>query len=98
MPLAFGKSIMSESDFAQLSCIAAKGDQPLSFTWSFHGSELTNDLGIITTPIGSKGSMLIISSVAYKHKGNYTCTAKNSAGVRKQTAELLVNGNFRYFN
>ena len=97
LPFYFGKKIMSEADFAQVSCIAAKGDQPLSFTWSFHGSDLTNDLGIITTPIGAKGSMLIISSVDYKHRGNYTCTAKNSAGVRKQTAELLVNGNSEFY-
>ena len=93
LPLSFGKEIMSEADFAQLSCIAAKGDQPLTFAWSFHGSSITNDLDIITTPIGSKGSMLVISSVDYKHRGKYSCTAKNSAGARTQTAELKVNGN-----
>ena len=86
---------MSEADFAQLSCIAAKGDQPLSFAWTFHGSSITNDLDIITTPIGAKGSMLVISSVDYKHRGNYSCTAKNMAGMRTQTAELKVNGNFK---
>lgn len=84
---------MNEDDFAQLSCIAAKGDQPLTFTWSFHGSGITNDLDILTTPIGAKGSMLVISSVSYKHRGNFTCSARNPAGIREETAELKVNGN-----
>ena len=92
LPFTFGKEVMSEGDFAQVSCIAAKGDQPISFTWTFHGSNITSDLGILTTQIGSKGSMLIISSVDYKHRGSYTCTARNSAGTRKQTADLKVNG------
>ena len=93
IPMSFGKEVMNEFDFAQVSCIAAKGDLPLSFTWSFHGSGLTKDLDIITTPIGSRGSMLVISSVNFKHKGNYTCTAKNEAGSRKQSVELKVYGN-----
>lgn len=96
LSLAFGKKVMSEGDFAQVSCIAAKGDQPIAFTWTFHGSNITSDLDIITTPIGTKGSMLIISSVDYKHRGSYTCTAKNSAGSRKQTANLKVNGKFKW--
>ena len=90
--MAFGKEVMSQGDFAQVSCIAAKGDQPLSFTWTFHGSNITNNLDIIITPIGSKGSMLIISSVDYKHSGDYVCTVTNSAGTRKASAELRVNG------
>ncbi len=92
--MAFGKEVMSQGDFAQVSCIAAKGDQPLSFTWTFHGSNITNNLDIIITPIGSKGSMLIISSVDYKHSGDYVCTVTNSAGTRKASAELRVNGNY----
>ena len=93
IPISFGKDVMSQGDFAQVSCIAAKGDQPLSFFWAFHGSNITKDLGIIITPIGSKGSMLIISSVDYKHSGNYVCTVSNSAGTRAESAELMVNGN-----
>ena len=93
MSFSFGKDVMSQGDFAQVSCIAAKGDQPLSFVWTFHGSNITHNLDIIITPIGSKGSMLIISSVDYKHSGNFECTVSNSAGTRKQSANLIVNGN-----
>ena len=84
---------MSQGDFVQVSCIAAKGDDPLSFVWTFHGSNITRNLDILITPIGSKGSMLIISSVDYKHSGDYVCTVSNSAGTKSQSAVLKVNGN-----
>ena len=83
---------MNEGAFAQVSCIVTQGDQPLTISWSFHGSNITSDLGIITTPIGQQGSMLMISSVGHKHRGTYTCKASNAAGVRTQTVELKVNG------
>ena len=83
---------MDEGSFAQVSCIATKGDEPMTISWTFHGSKISSDLGIITTPIGTRGSMLIISSVGHRHSGNYTCTAKNAGGVRSETAVLRVNG------
>jgi hypothetical protein len=83
---------MNENDFAQTSCIVRKGDEPLTISWSFHGGDITHDLGIYTTPVGSRGSLLVIQSVGHKHGGNYTCTVKNAAGSRAQTVELKVNG------
>ena len=92
LPLSFGAAVMSEGDFAQVSCIVRRGDDPLSIAWSFHGSNITSDLGIVTTPIGGRGSMLVIPSVAHKHRGTYTCKASNMAGIRIETVELKVNG------
>lgn len=83
---------MDEGSFAQLSCIATKGDEPLTLSWTFHGSKISSDLGIITTPIGSRGSMLIISSVSYQHNGLFTCTATNQGGQKAASADLKVNG------
>ena len=96
LPLSFGADIMDEGAFAQVSCIVSKGDQPLQISWSFHGGHISSNLGIITTPIGNQGSMLLISSVKHDHRGNYTCTAKNDAGVRSQTVTLNVNGNYNF--
>lgn len=93
LPLTFGADIMNENDFAQVSCIVRKGDQPLSISWAFHGANISSDLGIIVSPIGSKGSMLLIPSIGHKHGGNYTCTANNLAGSRSETVNLKVNGN-----
>ena len=86
---------MDEGSFAQVSCIVNKGDQPLSISWSFHGSDITSDLGIVTTPIGQQGSMLVIPSVGHKHRGSYTCKVSNQAGVRSETVQLRVNGSYR---
>ena len=97
MPLTFGAEVLNEYDFAQASCIVRKGDEPLKISWSFHGADITSDTGIIITPLGTKASMLSIASVNHKHRGNYTCTAKNKAGSSRQTVELRVNGNFNLF-
>jgi hypothetical protein len=35
----------------------------------------------------------MIGSVGYRHSGQYTCTAKNAAGVDAFTTDLKVNGN-----
>ena len=50
-PLSFGRDVVDSGDFAQLSCIAMKGDEPLSVSWTFHGA--TGDPGILTSPIGN---------------------------------------------
>ena len=92
VPLTFGRDIVDAGDFAQLSCITMKGDEPLTISWTFHGLGISTDLGIITTPLGSRGSILVINSVSHDHSGNYTCTAKNHAGTIADTAVLKVNG------
>ena len=92
IPITFGRDVVDEGVFAQISCIAMKGDEPLVISWTFHGQGISSSLGIMTTPIGTRGSMLIISSVGHAHSGNYTCTAKNDAGVMSSTSRLTVNG------
>ena len=86
---------MNEGDFAQLSCIVNSGDEPLTISWSFHGAtnqKRIKEMGITTTNLGSRMSILVINSVAHHHRGNYTCQAHNRAGTRTHTAELKVNG------
>ena len=91
--MTFGRDVMNEGSFAQLSCIAAQGDEPMHLTWTFHGSKISSDLGIMTAPIGTRGTMLVISNVKHKHNGTYTCTAKNHAGKASRSTVLKVNGN-----
>jgi hypothetical protein len=39
-------------------------------------------------------STLIIDRLEFNHRGNYTCTASNAAGMSFHTAELKVNGTY----
>lgn len=48
-----------------------------------------------TTMIGTRTSILIISEVGYRHSGEYTCRAKNKAGVDTYSAVLKVNGTLK---
>ena len=93
----FSKEVMNEGDFAQISCIVTSGDQPLMISWSFHGNQISADTGITTTNLGTRMSLLVIESVGHHHQGNYTCKAKNGAGVRSHTAELKVNGRILFY-
>lgn len=83
---------MDEGGFAQVSCIVTKGDQPLTISWSFHGADISSNLGITIMPMGLMGSALMITSVDHKHRGTYTCKASNTAGETTQSVELRVNG------
>jgi hypothetical protein len=90
---SFSKEVMNEGDFAQVSCVVTSGDEPLTISWSFHGDKVTGqNTGISTTNLGTRMSILVINSVGHRHQGNYTCQAKNNAGIQKNTAVLKVNG------
>ena len=94
MPLSFGRDVLNENDLAQVSCIATRGDEPMTVSWTFHGHSISSDLDIMITPIGGRGSNLIIMKIGHRHSGIYTCTASNYAGSRSESTPLLVNGNY----
>ena len=83
---------MDEGSFAQVTCSVTKGDEPLTITWSLHGDVISSEPSLTTTMIGTRTSILIISSVGYRHSGIYTCRAMNPAGSVTHSAELKVNG------
>ncbi len=83
---------MDEGSFAQVTCSVTKGDEPLTITWSLQGAVISSEPSLTTTMIGTRTSILIISSVGYRHSGIYTCRAMNPAGSVTHSAELKVNG------
>ena len=83
---------MSTGETAQITCSISAGDQPLDISWSFRGEKLSHIAGVSIIPGGRKASMLIIDPVSAEHRGNYTCTVKNPAGVANFTSDLYING------
>ena len=92
IPFSFGKEIVNQGDFVQLTCVITRGDHPLSITWSLKGDIINSGPTLTTTMIGTQTSLLMISSVDYHHSGVYTCRAENPAGITTHSAELKVNG------
>lgn len=82
----------NEADSVQVTCHVAKGDLPLKIRWTHNGLPLFSHLGVLTSKIGDRISLLTINSVKAVNSGNYTCIATNAAGHSSITAELFVNG------
>lgn len=79
-------------DSLTLMCHAAKGDLPLKIQWIFNGHQLFAHLGVMTSKVGDRTSLLMISSAKAENAGNYTCVATNMAGQFNHSAELFING------
>jgi hypothetical protein len=92
LPLSFGRDVVNEGDFGQLVCTAITGDEPMSFSWSLHGAEVSSEPGLTTSQLGARTSLLMISSVGHRHSGAYTCSVANAAGVATASTQLKVNG------
>lgn len=93
VPFSFGVKAVNKGDFAQLICVVMRGDEPVNLSWSLKGDIISSDLGLSTTMLGTRTSMLTISEVNYRHTGTYTCRATNPAGSITHSASLTVNGN-----
>lgn len=91
MPFELDDSVFS-GESVQLICQISKGDTPIDISWNFHGQEMSTHLGITTTKLGDRMSVLSLSPIMGSHSGNYTCIAKNIAGMSTYTAAVRVIG------
>ena len=78
--------------FAQLTCVVSHGDLPITISWSLKGDVISSGPSLSTTMIGTRTSILILTSVDYIHSGEYTCRATNTAGSVTYSTDLAVNG------
>lgn len=89
---------MNLDDAVSAVCTVTKGDLPIKIWWTlvddFNGFEknLTTNDGLLITRTSQKLSLLNIDAVKARHRGNYTCYAKNKAGVSQHSAFLFING------
>lgn len=95
---------MNLDDAVSATCTITKGDLPIDVWWTlideYNGFERnlsTND-GVMITRASQKTTILNIDAVKARHRGNYTCYAKNKAGISRHSAFLLVNGNEKFLS
>lgn len=79
-------------DSIQLNCHVSKGDKPLELNWLFNDDELSSELGVTTTKLGSSSSVLTIGILSAAHTGKYTCIASNRIGSYNYSTYINVDG------
>lgn len=94
----FGEEELNLDETVGAVCIITKGDLPIDIWWSIHDEyqnadrNLTTNDGVLITKTGPKVSMLNIDAVKARHRGNYTCFARNKAGIAQHSAYLAITG------
>jgi hypothetical protein len=91
LPFKFEESAQNEGAFAQISCIVPTGDLPMRIVWQMNGADMSSD-GVSTLKLNSRSSVLTIDAVTYRHRGEYSCVASNSAGQERYSSVLIVKG------
>lgn len=92
VPFSFGSDPIQSEQVASVQCTVSSGDLPLTITWTFNGDPVILSDIISITKSGHRISTLVIESVSARLVGNYTCIARNEAGIASHTSELRVNG------
>ncbi|CAG9840564.1 unnamed protein product [Diabrotica balteata] len=91
-PFYFEDNPVHSGQYVQVSCSVTEGDLPIKIDWELNNDMVHNIPEISITPVGKRTSSLEIEAVTYKHAGNYTCIATNTAGIATFRTELHVNG------
>jgi Immunoglobulin domain len=98
MSFNFGDEEINFDESVSTMCSITKGDSPLHIWWTFISDtdslalNLTSNDGVVISRSAQKLSVLAIEAVKARHRGNYTCFAKNKAGLSQSSAFLSVNG------
>lgn len=97
-PFNFGEEQFNLDEMVSATCTVNKGDLPIHVWWTLSDEydraerNLTTNDGIVLTRNNQRISMLSIEAVKARHRGNYTCFAKNNGGLVQHSAYLSING------
>ena len=87
------------------TCSVSKGDLPIHIWWTLSESyeslaeyNISSNDGVVISKAGNKLSVLNIEAVKARHRGNYTCYARNKAGISQNSAYLAINGSIWFNN
>ena len=81
---------------ASLMCSINKGDYPIKIIWTHNGLPVDSKQDVSVSRTTRRIATLSIDSVQAEHAGEYSCIAKNKAGVANYSAVLNVNGIFNF--
>ncbi|XP_059477711.1 cell adhesion molecule Dscam2 isoform X15 [Neocloeon triangulifer] len=90
LQFTFGDKSMSAGYFVTVPCVVVGGDRPVHVHWLFKGHSVKHRSDMSAEPLGESGAILNIPSVQAVHAGQYTCRARNRAGVAELSAQLHV--------
>lgn len=91
-PFEFGEEPLNFGEPASVQCTILGGDIPMAITWLLNNRTIDQMGDISLAQLGKRIHVLSIESVAGHHAGQYSCRAKNTAGLSEHTAILSVNG------
>lgn len=101
-PFSFGDEELDLDSTVAATCIITKGDLPIEIWWMLHDEFQNTDRnlsslhdGVMITRTSQKISMLNIDAVKARHRGNYTCFAKNKGGIAQHSAFLAITSKQR---
>nr|XP_017031932.1 Down syndrome cell adhesion molecule-like protein Dscam2 isoform X36 [Drosophila kikkawai] len=91
-PFHFGSEVLNMGDVLSITCVVLKGDLPLEIHWILNGESVKTGVdGFTVMQLNARTSYLSVDSLEAKHRGSYSCVAKNLAGRAIYSAELQVN-------
>ncbi|GFQ77884.1 down syndrome cell adhesion molecule homolog [Trichonephila clavata] len=82
---------IEEGARSKLLCSVTKGDPPITIQWLKDGKPLPHDLEITETILDEFSKALLFPRVELRHRGNYTCTARNMAASASFTASMVIH-------
>lgn len=92
IPFDFTDDPVNSEDMSSLTCTVNKGDFPIVISWTLNNRSVETIEGTTVMRTNKRISQLSIDSVQAEHAGEFTCSAKNKAGVTTYSATLHVNG------
>ncbi|GBL99245.1 Transposon Ty3-G Gag-Pol polyprotein [Araneus ventricosus] len=82
---------IEEGARSKLLCSVTKGDPPITIQWLKDGKTLPHDLEVTETILDEFSKALVFPRVELRHRGNYTCIARNMAASASFTASMVIH-------
>ncbi|KAL1428772.1 hypothetical protein MTO96_002493 [Rhipicephalus appendiculatus] len=93
VPFSFPESLHQGQRYNVL-CTVSKGDAPVHITWYKDGVPVSTAglASVSVLNVTEFSSTLIFEKLLPEHRGNYSCEARNEAGVVTVTSTMVIHG------